>query len=65
MAKKIRPPKMKKIKFKDFTNGLSDFGKALASPTTAVIGALKPAPGSLMLPLLIGGGVLVVLLLKK
>jgi hypothetical protein len=66
MAKKRhRPPKMPKFKFKDFTNGLSDFGKALASPTTSIIGALKPAPGSLALPLLIGGGVLVVFLLKK
>jgi hypothetical protein len=58
-----------KIKFKDFTNGLSDFGKALTSPFTHVLGSVKSTTssvaGSLTLPLLIGGGILVVFLLKK
>ncbi len=53
-----------KFRFKDFTNGLSDFGKALASPTTSIIGSLKSSSNSLMIPLLIGGGV-VLFLLKK
>ena len=58
-----------KLKFKDFTNGLSDFGKALTSPFTSVLGSVKSTTssvaGSLTLPLLIGGGILVVFLLKK
>ena len=63
MAKKHHPPK---FKFKDFTNGLSDFGKALATPATSIIGAMKPSSSSLVLPLLIGGGCIVaVFLLKK
>ena len=62
MAKHRRPPK---FKFRDFTNGLSDFGKALASPTTSIIGSLKSSSGSLMIPLLIGGGVVALFLLKK
>ena len=61
--------KSKKLKFKDFTNGLSDFGKALTSPVTNVLGSVKSTTssvaGSLTLPLLIGGGILVVFLLKK
>ena len=61
--------KAKKLKFKDFTNGLSDFGKALTSPFTNVLGSVKSTTssvaGSLTLPLLIGGGILVVFLLKK
>ena len=54
-----------KFRFKDFTNGLSDFGKALATPATSVIGSLKSSSGSLMIPLLIGGGVVALFLLKK
>ncbi len=58
-----------KFKFKDFTNGLSDFGKALTTPATTLMGAFKSTTssvaGSLTLPLLIGGGILVVFLLKK
>jgi len=65
MAKR-RPPK---FKFKDFTNGLSDFGKAVTSPFTNVLGSVKSTTssvaGSLTLPLLIGGGVVVLFLLKK
>jgi hypothetical protein len=61
--------KQPKLKFKDFTNGLSDFGKALTSPVTNVLGSVKSTTssvaGSLTLPLLIGGGILVVFLLKK
>ena len=62
MAKHHRSPK---VKIKDFTDGLSDFGKALATPTTSIIGSLKSSSGSLMIPLLIGGGVVVLFLLKK
>ena len=61
--------KQPKLKFKDFTNGLSDFGKALTSPVRNVLGSVKSTTssvaGSLTLPLLIGGGILVVFLLKK
>jgi len=58
-----------KFRFKDFTNGLSDFGKALTTPATTLMGAFKSTTssiaGSLTLPLLIGGGVVVLFLLKK
>lgn len=61
--------KQPKLKFKDFTNGLTDFGKAITSPFTNVLGSVKSTTssvaGSLTLPLLIGGGILVVFLLKK
>ena len=40
---KHRPPK---FKFKDFTNGLSDFGKAVTSPFTNVLGSVKSTTSS-------------------
>ena len=54
-----------KTTFKDVTNGMSDFGKALASPATSVIGSIKSAGGSFTLPLMIGGGVVVLFLFMK